>query len=257
MAEKNIPGIYNYCDRWCERCYFASRCAVYENESGLSPEQTDITNKAFWDKLSENFAKTRDLLDQAAKHFGINLEEAMKAGEEIESKSTAEEDSKNHPLAVLSLEYSKISRDWLHSQPGMMAKLEALRDGLEMGTASVKNAKETTAMIKESVDVIAWYHAFIHIKLMRALMGRLRQTEFDFGLDDDPDYQPDYDGSAKIAVIAIERSMQCWIKLYDLLPDEEDYFLKLLSMLERLKSMTVLEFPNAMAFKRPGFDDEA
>ena len=21
-----IPGIYNYCDRWCERCAFTARC---------------------------------------------------------------------------------------------------------------------------------------------------------------------------------------------------------------------------------------
>ena len=26
---KLIPGIYNYCDRWCERCPFTSRCMVY------------------------------------------------------------------------------------------------------------------------------------------------------------------------------------------------------------------------------------
>jgi len=25
-----ISGIYNYCDRWCERCNFTSRCLVYE-----------------------------------------------------------------------------------------------------------------------------------------------------------------------------------------------------------------------------------
>ena len=23
---KYIPGIYNYCDRWCERCPFTSQC---------------------------------------------------------------------------------------------------------------------------------------------------------------------------------------------------------------------------------------
>jgi hypothetical protein len=25
---KFIPGIYNYCDRWCERCRFTSRCLI-------------------------------------------------------------------------------------------------------------------------------------------------------------------------------------------------------------------------------------
>lgn len=31
MAEdpRFIPGIYNYCDRWCERCPFTMRCMLY------------------------------------------------------------------------------------------------------------------------------------------------------------------------------------------------------------------------------------
>ena len=40
-----ISGIYNYCDRWCERCPLTSRCLVYateqEEEVG-SPESHDI-----------------------------------------------------------------------------------------------------------------------------------------------------------------------------------------------------------------------
>ena len=24
-----IPGIYNYCDYWCERCAFTQRCGTY------------------------------------------------------------------------------------------------------------------------------------------------------------------------------------------------------------------------------------
>jgi hypothetical protein len=23
---RHIPGVYNYCDRWCERCPLTSRC---------------------------------------------------------------------------------------------------------------------------------------------------------------------------------------------------------------------------------------
>ena len=27
-----IPSIHNYCDRWCERCPFTSRCRAYAME---------------------------------------------------------------------------------------------------------------------------------------------------------------------------------------------------------------------------------
>jgi len=29
--ERMIPGIYNYCDRWCERCAFSRRCRVFRD----------------------------------------------------------------------------------------------------------------------------------------------------------------------------------------------------------------------------------
>lgn len=49
-----IEGIYNYCDRWCERCPFASRCLNYaqlqmmEDERGFDPTERDVENAAFW-----------------------------------------------------------------------------------------------------------------------------------------------------------------------------------------------------------------
>lgn len=44
---KFIPGIHNYCDRWCERCYFTSRCRVYEKLDESDTEANDINNKQF------------------------------------------------------------------------------------------------------------------------------------------------------------------------------------------------------------------
>ena len=43
-----ISGIYNYCDRWCERCQFTSRCLLYaqERESAGDTEANDIHNEA-------------------------------------------------------------------------------------------------------------------------------------------------------------------------------------------------------------------
>ena len=48
-----ISGIYNYCDRWCERCPLTSRCLVYatEQEDNELFENHDLRNEAFWQKL--------------------------------------------------------------------------------------------------------------------------------------------------------------------------------------------------------------
>ncbi len=50
-----ISGIYNYCDRWCERCAFTSRCMNFAMSRKYTddPEASDITNEKFWQNLSE------------------------------------------------------------------------------------------------------------------------------------------------------------------------------------------------------------
>ena len=44
-----IPSIYNYCDRWCERCPFTSRCANFALGEEYFPNQEDrdINNEHF------------------------------------------------------------------------------------------------------------------------------------------------------------------------------------------------------------------
>jgi hypothetical protein len=253
MSDKKISGIHNYCDRWCERCSFGSRCAVYEHESLVPGDEKDKSNKAFWDRLAVNFAKARGLMEQAAKKHGVDLNVISNDVNEIEAKSKRHrEQSREHPIGRLSWEYSEASVAWLKSQPGMLVKLEELKDGLNMGIESVNAAKTTMAVIKDCVEVVQWYMTFINVKLVRALTEKM---DYD-GWEEENGLQCDFDGSAKIAIIGIERSLQAWIKLFEILPDQEDHFLKVLAMLEKLKDMVIKEFPNAMDFKRPGFDDQ-
>ena len=249
MSIEKIPGIHNYCDRWCERCSFGSRCAIYESESDLSPEENDMESRAFWDRLAVNFSKAQQMLEQAARERGIDLQSiTSEMTDYAEKEKRKTEENRSHPLSKLSLEYSGLAMKWVDSQPGMEDKLKAIQQQLDLNPESFKEMKATTETIQDCLAVIQWYETFIHVKFMRALMGK------SMNVYEDED-QRDCDGSAKIALIAIERSMQAWIKLFELLPDQEDEFLKILAVLEKLKTLAIEEFPNAMAFKRPGFDD--
>jgi hypothetical protein len=66
----------------------------------------------------------------------------------------------------------------------------------------------------------------------------------------------DADGSAKIALIAIDRSIGAWAILHREFPDREDETLKILAELQRLRNFLECEFPEARAFIRPGFDED-
>jgi len=66
----------------------------------------------------------------------------------------------------------------------------------------------------------------------------------------------DSDGSAKVALIGIDRSIAAWGKLLSYFPEQEDELLDILVHLEKLRRTTENEFPDARAFIRPGFDDD-
>ena len=72
---KFIPGIYNYCDRWCERCPFTSRCLNCElaEEQFGDLESVDISNEQFWKKLSGVMQLTMDMVKETAEEMGIDL----------------------------------------------------------------------------------------------------------------------------------------------------------------------------------------
>ncbi len=57
MEEKKlISGIFNYCDRWCERCPFTERCAVQQHEKELKDlQQLGIEQHAEANQLKDAF----------------------------------------------------------------------------------------------------------------------------------------------------------------------------------------------------------
>src|SRR2546426_666723 len=76
MAEdpRFIEGIYNYCDRWCERCPLTSRCLTYamiQSEEGAVSGALD--NEAFWKQIEAAFQLARELITDLAKQQGVDL----------------------------------------------------------------------------------------------------------------------------------------------------------------------------------------
>ena len=101
----------------------------------------------------------------------------------------------------------------------------------------------------EAFEVIRWYQHFIAAKVMRAIRGKTEEEE-----EGCEEFASDSDGSAKIAVIAIDRSIGAWavIPHYNHLYTEEA--LEMISFLDRLRQAIEQTFPKARSFLRPGFD---
>jgi len=75
------------------------------------------------------------------------------------------------------------------------------------------------------------------------------------GIEEEDSMLPgNFDGSAKVALIGIDRSIGAWEKLQGHFKEKKDNILHILLHLDRLRCKTEQEFPNARSFKRPGFD---
>jgi hypothetical protein len=99
--------------------------------------------------------------------------------------------------------------------------------------------------------VIRWYRYFIGAKVTRAVSSKASE---ELETDEELKAMPkDSDGSAKIALMAMDRSISAWAGLRETLGDEG--ILDLLVQLTRLRRETEALFPNARRFVRPGFDE--
>jgi hypothetical protein len=112
------------------------------------------------------------------------------------------------------------------------------------------DSRETEDEVNDYIEVVRWYQYFIAVKMIRGLMSRI--DEDDYLEEEDP---RDSDGSAKVALMAIDRSISAWKLICDFRPENADSIHGLLFQLEKLRSSAETEFPNARDFIRPGFDE--
>ena len=225
-----ISGIYNYCDRWCERCPLTSRCLVYatEQEDNDSPETRDLRNEAFWRKLSAIFQDTREMIVDWAQNAGVDFN-AFAEEDETRCKRKRQLVD-NHPLTKVGKKYANSASDWFRE----------FDQTIELGD------------LEDAREVIQWYQYQIAVKTMRALSGR--KEELDDG-SEMADFPRDSDGSAKVALIGIDRSIAAWRMMQLSLPDRVESIVPLILQLERLRRRLEKSFPQARDFVRPGFDE--
>ena len=253
-----ISGIYNYCDRWCERCPMTARCSVFLTTTPLNPE--DFTSdeayfEAAMDDVKNSFTISMELLQQMADEKGIDLVEDEDGTEDSDDlpgiRSIEREDHTKSPLAILSMEYLQLVRAWLDSCSASLKDLEkSLQETALMGLPD-RNPAEEAATLRDALEVIPYYMSQIYIKLMRAQSNR-REDDAWF---EENDFPKDSDGSAKVALIGIDNSIRAWEVILHHLPTQEEAILPILSILTNLRHQVEAEFPDARAFKRPGFDD--
>ena len=239
-----ISGIYNYCDRWCERCPLTSRCLVFATEQvdhNGATENHDTDNGIFWDKLDSILDETQEMIAAWARDTGVDLTYVPE--EDVKTRKRRRQIADNHPLARTGKKYANAASDWFRQfdQGVVLSDLRASDD-----------ERERAEQLEDAREVIQWYQYQIAVKIMRALSCR------DDGWEEEPemaDFPKDSDGSAKVALIGIDRSIAAWRLMQMSLANDADSIIPLILQLERLRKRVEKSFPAARDFVRPGFDE--
>jgi predicted nucleotidyltransferase len=235
--ENFISGIYNYCDRWCERCAFTARCRVYAMEQTRRPQGEDESDEDYFvSTLSETFQETLEMIQEMTEEQGIEIDtespEAIAAWEEHERKA---EEIRNSELVKQAEDYAFTSREIFSS----------LRDEQNSGEESDSDD------VGDSNEIAMFYMFTIAVKINHALSSR--ESEFENPEYETEDGQKHSNGVMKVALIAMDRSITAWRGLLN--EKNKEQVQPLINTLEDLRLKCEREFPEARNFIRPGFDE--
>jgi hypothetical protein len=234
MRGHYIDTISSYCDSWCERCAFTDRCAVYaikmaiemcdgdceagvELAVGAAPPTTEDPRG--------RYDSPRDTCD-ISEITRAALDECQREQDEQEERL------QQLPVTTTAATFTLLAHTWLDRH----------RDA---------DGTHPTPEMRNAIDVARWDCYLIQAKVRRALSGRDDAVQHGWAAGEDP-VQNDWNGSAKVALISIERSIAAWDVIASATMDADAT--QVVETLRNLQHELDTLFPAARQFHRPGFD---
>jgi hypothetical protein len=232
-----LDGIQNYCDRWCERCPFSSRCYV---------AVTEQTMNGLFEKYPHGNIPSEEMDNWPG-------DEEKEGGQEVDFDAEWTDDeicfdmedddffsprskATRHPLIEQAGAFSKQMGSWLKK------RYAELSDDLAPHFARGYSDEVATAE-----EVLSRFHIFILIKLQRAMIGLFDDENFSDG-------GRDMNGSARIALLTIDESLEALTLLIRTLKSHRVELKQLRQQLEVILTLAEAQFPEARAFIRPYHD---
>lgn len=225
--ENFITGIHNYCDGRCNKCSFTNRCSSYALNSQLEclPESDSKKNE---NQLKVIFKATTELIEEELSKKGIDINDALADLDDTEVIPNTK-----HALEQQAESYAEKTKRWLESN---QMELES------------RIVAEPETGVQCAFETISWFQLFIPAKISRCIGGLVKDNRSETDCYD-------AHGSAKIALIAIDQSINAWETILTHIPQKEDSTLNILKHLSKLRRDIEEFVPEARSFIRPGFDE--
>lgn len=231
MHTDRIDFISAYCDSWCERCGFTSRCSAFAVQAalGMCGDGGGALELAVGLPAPVE-AAPRDQV------FTAHVERAEPSDRELRER-----------IGHDTMRFARIQATPMMKNANAIAALAHACLSSVLSAGQVQDDK----VLVEALEVARWDSTVVGAKLARALSGRDRQDED--GDSNEDLVQNDWNGSAKVALISIDRSVDAWEVIAQATGDVAAVGLAL--ALDDLRRLVEQEFPSARRFVRPGFDE--
>jgi len=246
--EQYINGIFNYCDRWCERCPLASECGNYAPYFEGSTEELltrDKKNRQFWNSVDNRTGEALAFTEKIAKEQKVDVSDV----EVIDTRKKFDlfqGEAKTNEVLRVGRKYEDQVDDWfddacekypLRAEDVTISELKLAPD------APFENVEELNNMI----EVVFRYQLQIYLKLSRAFFSKGKEEL-------DQQEGEDSNGAARMIIELIDRSLVGWHVFYNSFIKEQESILPIMFTLLSIRNRLLKEFPAVMEFKRAGFD---
>jgi hypothetical protein len=216
-----IVGIFNYCDRWCERCPLTNRCRVFATCAEIDFEEGN-------GPLTEpRIIRERRQLEAQMMQMHAEAAELGEAG-----------------LPRPGERFGRLPPD-LEAAAG--PDPEVVARGPELGKMMGRLAMSANPVVRQATQTIRYFALFVPMKMMRAFAQVAR--------DGPGEQQSDANGSGKAALLGLDRMEAAWRSLIETHHISARDAAPFLAEIARMKRNLDRALPDARSFVRPGFDE--
>jgi hypothetical protein len=199
----------------------------------LDPSDTEDLETCL-QKVSASFAEAKRMLIETAEDMGIDVN-AINDEEFAEIRRREKEFVDNDELSHLAERYWRAGREILDNADKLIPA-EVNDDDL----------------LADAITVLVWYLFFIPVKVNSGLRGMLDDEGFE---DNEQLIDPESytNGTVKIGLIAIDKSIVAWKKVVEVGGVKKAE--PIIALLDTMQNGLENRFPLARDFVRPGFDE--
>jgi len=255
---ENISGIYNYCDRWCEKCYYTNRCLVFKKEAErdikhiLNDEDRndpEVFAKDIADNFQEAFNHLNNFMAEEYEEFekddfDLDDEDELDDGffkEELDDDERPSTFLRNadNPLILLS---EKLFKDFYKYYDLIKSKFPTELD-----------EKNPQNLLQQNLEILGWYTPQINVKIRMCVWGKSKLAKAKNKLQREIDEEI-FNVNCRIVFVGIENCLKALDEIYHLKKEIQTETLSILSSAKIIYKIFIEDFPTALTYKRPYFD---